>query len=366
MPLQRNPGPPSHIITCIRNVCDTAITPRASVTSIADWASARGKKVGVVSTARITHATPGAMYAHSEDRDWEADTSSPGGCGDIARQLIQSLHSGKISFALGGGLTNFRTVGNGGVRQDTDLVEDFVSGGGTFLSNSEDLDNWNMEDKTLGLFSDSHMEWEMYRVRNQSPQGEPSLTVMTRRAIEKLSSSDSGYVLMVEGGRIDHAHHLNQAKKAVEETLELERAVMAALEMTGREDTLVIVTADHSHAVTFNGYAKRGNPILGTWVDEDKKHFARFNSTDLNPRPYTTISYGNGPGFAEHWDYKTGFFKDLSSVDTQADEFRQVSTFYLDYETHGGEDVPLYAIGPQVGRCSILHAKALQIFDFTF
>ena len=245
-------------------------------------------------------------------------------------------------------MKNFRTVNKGGVRADTDLVEDFISDGGTFLSNLEDLDNWNMEDKSLGLFSDSHMEWEMYRVRNQSPQGEPSLTAMTRKAIAKLSSSDTGYVLMVEGGRIDHAHHLNQAKKAVEETLELERAVMVALEMTRREDTLVIVTADHSHAVTFNGYAKRGNPILGTWVDEDKKLFARFNATDLDPRPYTTISYGNGPGFAEHWDYKTGFFKDLSYVDTQADEFRQVSTFYLDYETHGGEDVPLYAIGPQV------------------
>ena len=82
-------------------------------------------------------------------------------------------------------MKNFRTVNKGGVRADTDLVEDFISDGGTFLSNLEDLDNWNMEDKSLGLFSDSHMEWEMYRVRNQSPQGEPSLTAMTRKAIAK-------------------------------------------------------------------------------------------------------------------------------------------------------------------------------------
>ena len=54
-------------------------------------------------------------------------------------------------------------------------------------------------------------------------------------SIQALSSSPSGYVLMVEGGRIDHAHHLNQAKKAVEETLELERAVLAALELTRRD-----------------------------------------------------------------------------------------------------------------------------------
>ena len=77
-----------------RNVCDPAVRERAAVPSIADWAHARGKLVGVVSTARLTHATPAAVYAHSEDRDWEDDAASPSGCGDIARQLVQALESG--------------------------------------------------------------------------------------------------------------------------------------------------------------------------------------------------------------------------------------------------------------------------------
>ena len=87
------------------------------------------------------------------------------------------------------------------------------------------------------------MEWEMVRARGEVD--EPSLTEMTRQAITKLQRSKAGFVLMVEGGRIDHAHHKNQAKKALVETLELERAVEAALSLTRREETLIIVTADH-------------------------------------------------------------------------------------------------------------------------
>ena len=65
---------------------------------------------------------------------------------------------------------------------------------------------------------------------------------------------------------IDKAHHQNWAKKAFEETLELEKAVKVALELTKEEETLIVVTADHSHAVTMNGYPKRGNDILGKFL----------------------------------------------------------------------------------------------------
>ena len=68
---------------------------------------------------------------------------------------------------------------------------------------------------------------------------------------------------MIESGRIDHAHHANRAKMALEETLELENAVKAALEMTEREDTLIIVTADHGHAVTMSGYSREDTLFWG-------------------------------------------------------------------------------------------------------
>ena len=261
---------------------------------------------------------------------------------------------------MGGGKSNFKLEKNGGVRQDRDLLEIFQSNGGTLLSNFGDLDNWSMDDKTLGVFNEGHMEWEMYRARNQGPSGEPSLSQMTKKAIQKLSASsaENGFVLIVEGGRIDHGHHMNQAKKAVTETIELENAVKVALDMTDDDDTLIIVTADHSHAVTFNGYADRGNPILGTYMDLNKKRYISLNWTHPTPTPYTTISYANGPGFSFHYNSTTGSYNDLTSVDTNADEFQQMSTFYLDYETHGGEDVPLYATGPQAHLLSGVHEQS--------
>ena len=180
---------------------------------------------------------------------------------------------------------------------------------------------------------------------------------MTIQSINKLSSNTDGFLLIVEGGRIDHAHHKNNAKKAMIETVELERAVIEALKMVNTEETLVIVTADHSHAVTINGYPDRGNSILGTWMDEKWKYFVSLNRTHPQPRPMTTIAYTNGPGFSYHYNTSTGFWRDLASVDTANDDFQQMATFYLNDETHGGEDVPLYAVGPQAHLLSGVHEQ---------
>ena len=167
-------------------------------------------------------------------REWEADTDTPSDCEDIASQLIRSLQAGKLSLAMGGGRRNFQTMDGGGVRQERDLEEEFRQAGGTILHTLEDLQSWDYSDNTLGLFSASHMEWEMVR-RKEAEVKEPSLTEMTRQAITKLSRSEAGFFLMVEGGRIDHAHHKNKAKRALEETLELERAVQEALSMRCRK-----------------------------------------------------------------------------------------------------------------------------------
>ena len=97
-------------------------------------------------------------------------------------------------------------------------------------------------------------------------------------------------VAQVESGRIDMAHHHNYAKLALRELSELEEAILAALQLVKLEETLVIVTADHSHAFTINGYPKRGNDILGFANDPAKP----------NVPAYETLSYINGPGFFYH------------------------------------------------------------------
>jgi len=342
------------------SVCDGDKLKRGTVDSIKDWAHMSKKDVGVVTTTRLTHATPASLYAHSPNRNWEADTDQPANsqeCPDIARQLVSSLEAGQLAFALGGGKTKFRSKANGGSRNDEDLVNYLRSKGIEVVFNTGELRKWNYKTQMLGLFSDSHTSYETQR--NKNSDGSPSLTEMTRQALNRLRMSENGYFLLVEGGRIDHAHHENKAKLALEETLELDRAVQAALEMVDPKDTLIMVTADHSHAVTLSGYPKRGNPVLGTVYDlEHPEEWSYMWTKENQSQPYQSISYANGPGFLNHFDPVTRDWRNISQMDVNDDEYQQPATFFLPYETHGGEDVVVYARGPQAHHVTGLHEQS--------
>jgi alkaline phosphatase len=138
----------------------------------------------------------------------------------------------------------------------------------------------------------------------------------------------------VEGGRIDHAHHAGNAYRALHDLLAFDAAVDTARRMTDAADTLILVTADHSHTLTISGYPRRGNPILGK-VETP----LGTQATDAEGRPYTTLGYANGPG------HQTPL-PDLTGIDTTHTDYRQLATVPLDSETHGGEDVAAYADGP--------------------
>lgn len=122
---------------------------------------------------------------------------------------------------------------------------------------------------------------------DRDPSEEPSLAEMTLKAIEVLKHNPNGFLLMVESGRIDHAHHLNNAYRALTDTLALDLAVKQALEHINITNTLLLVTADHSHVFTFGGFPARGNLILS--VDSQV--------SDIDHLPYTTLMYANGPGY---------------------------------------------------------------------
>lgn len=109
-----------------------------------------------------------------------------------------------------------------------------------------------------GLFSPDHLSY----VGEKKPT-RPSLKLMTETAINILKKNAKGFVLMVEGARIDMAHHDNYAKLALMEAVEFDEAVEAAVQITDPKETLIIVTADHSHSAIMNGYPKRGHDILG-------------------------------------------------------------------------------------------------------
>ena len=344
------------------------------LTTILELAEDKGLSTGVVTTTRVTHATPAACYAHTVERDWEDDADlSPAartaGFSDIARQLIEFSHGDGLEVALGGGRSKFlpntmddpEDQGTKGSRlDDRDLPAEWLKKPqAAYVWNKSQFAAINPANTShlLGLFERSHMNYEVDRATDTG--GEPSLSEMTSKAIDILAKNPQGFFLMVEGGRIDHAHHAGNAYRALTETIEFSRAVKIALEKTDAQKTLVIVTADHSHVLTIAGYAKRGNPILGKVIYPDQTELA----TDLSGHPYTTLSYANGPGYTGASDKQpqgsksyphepssaTGITTgrpDLTTIDTTAPNYLQEATIPLSSETHGGEDVAIYATGP--------------------
>lgn len=347
-----------------RSDCSAEHLAATRVPTLLELAAARGKASGIVSTARLTHATPAATYAHSPMRDWEADAQQPAGCGvpDIARQLIEVTPAVRRSLkvALGGGRSQFlpQTTAQGerlsdpeyphisGRRKDgQDLIAQWLQTrgpGAAYVWNRAQFEAIDpaRTGHLLGLFEPSHMQYEADRRTDKA--GEPSLTEMTEKAIRLLQTQRQGYFLMVEAGRIDHAHHAGNAKRALLETVELSNAVRRAMAMTQERDTLIVVTADHSHTFTVAGYPHRGNDILGLTrevpeVDGQPVALAK----DANGLPYTTLGYANGPG------HRAGARVDLSGVATTDLNYLQEAAVPLASETHAGEEVAVYARGPR-------------------
>lgn len=173
-----------------------------------------------------------------------------------------------------------------------------------------------------------------YNLERNAEQ-EPSLTEMTVKALEMLAKyDDKGYILFVEAARIDHAHHDTLGRMALEETAEMHRMVEALMARVNTEDTLVLVTADHSHTMTVGGYPPRGTDILG------KGDFSREDEM-----PFFTLNYANGMGYFDHVD-PTGGRINPTGMNFRDKWFKQPATVPLDYETHGGDDVAVFAVGP--------------------
>ncbi len=337
---------------------EACATPDKLPRTFAEIAKGQGLAVGVVTTTRITHATPAAVYAHVPNRNWEgADTSYPAddrkaGCPDIATQLVDFKPGGGIDLALGGGRARFlpRLPGEkiGGTRDDgVDLVAKWQARypTGHYAADAAALRLIDPQQKgpVLGLFNDDHISYDVDR----DPAKEPGLTEMALFAVAKLQAQTKGkpkgYYLMIEGGRIDHGHHATNPYRALTEAQQFSRAVAAVLDSVNLNDTLVLVTADHSHVLTIAGYPERGNDILGyiknVAAGESRGPVgSQGEALDDEKRPMTTLSYANGP--------RTG--AGLSHLLAPNDKNYLADKLHgTDSETHGGEDVALFADGPR-------------------
>ncbi|PRO70903.1 alkaline phosphatase [Alteromonas gracilis] len=362
-----------------RGDCST-VAGNELVTAL-ELAEIAGKSTGIISTARITHATPAATYAKSADRNWEDISDMPeaavtAGCSDIADQLInfeanleanfEGLDVDGIEVVMGGGRRHFLPRDEAfnspdaassieGDRTDgRDLTAEWQTmyENGVYIFDQSGFDGLDTEttEKVFALFNESHMQYEADRSNDIA--GEPSIAEMTSAAIKVLDNNEKGFFLMVESGRIDHAHHAGNAYGALHDTIAFAEAVDAADKLTDDEDTLIIVTADHGHVFTMAGYPKRGNPILGKVVNVGSDEAA----TAADGTPYTTLGYTNGLGFRNLGDvtnsdasYLAGpdtGRKDITDVDTTTPGYHQEALIPLSSETHSGEDVGIYAKGP--------------------
>ncbi|XP_078601560.1 alkaline phosphatase-like [Branchiostoma floridae x Branchiostoma japonicum] len=319
------------------------------VNSILVLANQAGKSSGVVSTSSLTDATVASTYAHSASRYWDTDANLPWeaiykGCKDIAAQLVDNAPD--IEVLLAGGRQNFlpRSVADmeypnkfGTRRDGRNLVEEWITtkpGTARFVWNLDEFNaiDSNRTDYLLGLFEPHHMKFSVDR--DLDGAGEPTLSDMTQKAIQILQKNSNGFFLLVEGGRIDHGHHANQAVRALHDTVAFDDAIQVAKDMLDMQDSLVIVTADHSHTFNFGGYPSRGHPIF-------RKTDYNFGFELLDRKPMTSLLYGNGPGYS-----LSGTRQDITNVNTGRKDYKQQSAVPLAHETHGGEDVPIFAGGP--------------------
>lgn len=190
--------------------------------TILEVAHEAGLATGLVTTTRITHATPASFVAHVQDRDEE---------GPIAAQMVATAKLGYPEVLIGGGSRLFPAEHQAALRD----------AGYTVVLEPADLAAAKGP-KLAALLAGSHLPYAIER-----PEGHPSLADLTRKAVEVLSMKGGPFFLMVEGGRIDHACHEHDAATCAFDQLDFDQAVgWAFSQATERADLLVVVTADHA------------------------------------------------------------------------------------------------------------------------
>ena len=316
-----------------------------AVTTLLELAKKAGKSVGAVTTTTVTHATPAATYAHICNRNGEnaiAAQAVPGGAG-----YNSALGTG-LDVLLGGGTDHFLPTSLGGKRTDgRDLTAELKAQGYTYVNSGTAFKavDTAATTKLVGLFNKSLLNYELDRAKTANAIDEPSLADMTEKAVKLLQKNGKGYFLMVEGGRIDHALHNTNAKRALEDTIAFDDAIKRALTLVDLKNTLIVVTADHDHTMTINGYSHKGNNILGKVTDVKKTTIQKppVLATAGDSLPYTALVFGNGA-------VRNTTRSDLTSTDTTADDYYQEVGVKLGAagaypETHGGGDVMLFSSG---------------------
>lgn len=216
------------------------------LTPLYRFAKEAGKATGLVTTCRVTHATPAGFVANVPDRDAE-DT--------IADQYLER----EVDVILGGGLPHFDRSAAG--VDGRNLLTAFENKGYRLADDKTSLRRAAGSRKLLGLFSDGHIPYAIDRENDSALAGTPGLSEMFSAALESLTPAKNGFVLQVEAGRVDHAGHANDPAAILREQLEFDRCIPIALAYLEKHpDTLVIITTDHgTGGCQLNGWGTNYN-----------------------------------------------------------------------------------------------------------
>ncbi|MFD2672389.1 alkaline phosphatase [Marinicrinis sediminis] len=304
--------------------------------SIIEAAEEEGKATGIVSTARITHATPAVYASHVRSRGNE---------NAIAAQYADS----GVDVLFGGGERQFKTSEEGGKRSDKNLIPEFESKGYEIVrGRSELMALEGSEEKVLGFFGHSHMDYTLDRDADV-----PSLAELTDTAIDILSRDEDGFVMMIEAGRIDHAGHANDFPGMVQEMLDFDAAVKVALDFAKEDgETSVVITADHETGglslsrdniyelnIAMWDDARQSSEVVGkalngaeTAADIRKIVADNMGITDLSNVEVQFIMDGDGTSYGREGGYNAVISKRL----------------LVGWSGHGhsGVDVGVWAYGP--------------------
>jgi alkaline phosphatase len=339
-----------------------SITPDGdTLKTVMEEAEGAGLSTGLVTTTMLTNATPAAFAAHNPDRYANSEIA------------LDFLDSG-IDFFAGGGVSYFLPVSYSGGGMDAagielassrkdgnDLVSDFGQAGYlTFVGakGAADFEDYSPSegDKVFAAFTNSNMPYETDRTAEDLIA--PSLTEMTQTAIETLQTDEDGFVLMVEGGRIDHACHRNDAAGAVYETLSFNDAVEEAYAfyIEHPEETLVIVLADHETGglkidserldLSHIGDVKLSiQDRLQSYYNGDRDAFfeylENFGLKDLNPSEKSKIN--KALDTADNADPAEGYGSVVALA--AADIISERTGVSWEGTGHTGVPIPLYAVG---------------------
>ena len=302
------------------------------VKTVLEQAKENGMSTGLVSTSEVTHATPASFGAHEESRKSEDAIAN-----DYYDDLINGKH--KVDVMLGGGTKFFE-------RSDRNLAEQFQQDGYSYVKSAEEMKQ-DQNKQVLGLFADVGMDKMIDRDESQ-----PSLADMTTSALDRLKGNDDGFFLMVEGSQIDWAGHDNDVVGAMSEMKDFEKAFEVVRDFAKENgETLVIVTADHSTGGISIGSdgeynwdpapiqaAKRTPDFMAKQIEagEDVETVLnKYIDLDLTDEEIQSVK-------------EAATTNDVTEIDNAIEKiFDTRSGTGWTTGGHTGDDVPVYAFGPQ-------------------